>query len=642
MTTAQRLALQKKIAARLREVQLPKGNFLTLSSASLSLSRTVEQEETLFIPALILHSLKQANLASTQSVIDRLADYLANQASSHWSFNYWDRTSLRAQTHPYPDDLDDTALCLLALYETRPELFTGTVLGYVTKLLIASESQVGGPYYTWLVEHGKKSAWDDVDLAVNLNIQRLLQHLGVKLDPLTNFIEAHLLAGTIQSPYYPSPIPLYYYTSQIRLSQPVKEKLYQALIGSLADFPSFNDQLLLALSLARIAPQAKEREQLVKALEAQLVSNPELAFAPFAFCLDPTQNNQTHYAGSPALTAALVLEFLALKPYFPKNHQPAVTEDKEILTAIDKELRKRADDLPEPFQAQLITIYQRFQAFGQSKTILLTPLLMAQSISPAKSITQHQLVKLGLATLYGWIAYTIYDDFLDDEGRAEQLSVANFALRECLAIFQSITELPDSFHQLSQQLFDRIDSANCWEVSMARHRQQEIDLQTIKLPDYGDFQVLADRSIGHALGPLAVLFLAGQINSAKHLINFFTHYLIAKQLNDDAHDWQSDLAAGHLSAVVTLLLKQYRETGVTVLDRSKPDPSLSIHFWRATTPIIVEWIIDHCQKARTALTKIPSLLPASPFHQMIDDTEQAAKSALTEQQKAEAFLKTVR
>jgi hypothetical protein len=208
--------------------------------------------------------------------------------------------------------------------------------------------------------------------------------------------------------------------------------------------------------------------------------------------------------------------------------------DRSVLGQVKKRYSRTGRNL----QDQAIETIDKVKAGDEACHITLTPFFFSQALGNNGSrIGDELLTALGAVNLYGWIAYTIYDDFLDEEGDVAKLSVANVALREVTGVFESI--LPGTgFVNYAHNVMDMIDSANTWEVTMARNRIKKSDnLKDIQLPDWGNLEKLSARSFGHALGSIALLYSLGFYDlspEVKNLEKFFKSYLIAKQLNDDA------------------------------------------------------------------------------------------------------------
>ncbi len=193
---------------------------------------------------------------------------------------------------------------------------------------------------------------------------------------------------------------------------------------------------------------------------------------------------------------------------------------------------------------------------------------------------------------------------------------------------------------------DQLEAANTWEVTYSRVviNQGRLSLKNLKLPLWEEYQRLADRSLGHALGPLAILIALGYKPGSpevRHLTAFFANYLIVKQLNDDAHDWQKDLKMGHLTPVVVMLLEQFKRRNPSVKEVSLKVliPQLQKIFWHQTIVQVCQQILFHVQKAKDSINKITIISDPTILLQLLAVPEQATKQALKEHAEAVQFLK---
>src|SRR5262249_4588918 len=153
---------------------------------------------TTFLPALILGAIGHLTDEQSQRVSGKLTTWLLDQKSPGWSFNYWATAAPERQRLPYPDDLDDTFCALIALYRHDSSLIDQAVLANVVNLLIAAETQVGGPYRPWLVKADTPKIWHDVDLAVNANIAGFLRLVAEPLPNLTQLLEQAIISQSFQ------------------------------------------------------------------------------------------------------------------------------------------------------------------------------------------------------------------------------------------------------------------------------------------------------------------------------------------------------------------------------------------------------------------------------------------------------------
>lgn len=623
----------------LRSAQKPGGSFDSFSSPSPSSFKPELTYHTTFTPALILAALNP--VAEAADVRQKLAQWLLRQKNSHWSFNYWAKGAAERRSLPYPDDLDDTFCALIALYEHDKELINGAALGSIVQLLLAAESGVGGPYRTWLVGQKAPIVWQDVDLAVNSNIAYFLQLVAEPLPNLTTMMERAILSNKLKSPYYPSAYPLAYYLARA-YQGPGTAKL-AAWLRQKRRGGHWATPLDTALALAGLARlgQAEDTGQAVQfLLSAQTADG---SWPAAAFCLDPAIENKTHYCGAPALTTALVLEALTRCLPAPPAAVGPKPADKKI-AALQQRITKTAENdfaslgtnLKKSSLAELKTI----QAGGHYDEITLLPYLFNQSLAQPLPGNQTFFAGLGLANLFGWIAYTIFDDFLDDEGQPPVLPVATVALRRSLGQFRQALPEHQPFQRLVDQTFDSIDAANGWEVTACRFAIRDQNVTIRRFAYYGERRRLAERSQGHTLTPLAVLAASGiklEAAPAKQLRLALEHYIIARQLNDDLHDWEQDMRAGHATYVVTTILNDLGiKPGTYKLESLLA--KMQKQFWHHSLLTLCDTILEHTAQARQHAGQSGLLKPDNIVVKLADGIDAVVHTTRQEQAKAEQFL----
>src|SRR5581483_3157393 len=187
------------------------GGFFSLSSSDQKHFSGKFRYQTTFFSSNILcclnsvrrYSLESSTLTDLETVCEKTANFLLAERSNYWSFNYWARSTEEYRTMPYPDDLDDTFVALIGLYEYDPNIIDGGVSAKIAKLLPLMETNPGGPYRTWIVSPDTGPEWHDVDMVVNSNIGYFLSRLNVSLPNLAKFIEKCVRDENIYSRYYP-------------------------------------------------------------------------------------------------------------------------------------------------------------------------------------------------------------------------------------------------------------------------------------------------------------------------------------------------------------------------------------------------------------------------------------------------------
>lgn len=301
----------------------------------------------------------------------------------------------------------------------------------------------------------------------------------------------------------------------------------------------------------------------------------------------------------------------------------------QIISKAEADFNRLPAALRPPTEQMLARIIKA----DKDQQIVLLPYFFRQALGPlGESIDDDLIIELGQANALVWMAYTIYDDFLDDEGQVKLLSTANYCLRHYTAIFESQFKQDDLFIKAFHSIMDQMDNVNAWEVSECRAKiTGKILTLPGKLPDYQEFKLLSQKSLPHCLGPLAILNRLGfapDSPAASSTLDFFDHYLIARQLDDDAHDWEDDLARGQLSSVVTLILKDYHSSIELSLESLLPQLRQAFAFDHL--PIISRFILTQLEMAKMALDKAGIISDPARLLKLLEPHRHSANKALVE------------
>jgi hypothetical protein len=594
--------------------------------------------QTTFISSIIF--LSTIELPSTKNSIfmrKKLSAFLLSQKSEHWSWNYWKRGSQDAVSSPYPDDLDDTFCALAALAQYDKKMITGDIFAHIVKLLTFVEKNEGGPYRTWLVKKNSAAHWMDIDIAVNSNIAYFLSLYDITLPNLERYFESTIKRKNIISPYYPSFYSPVYFMSRFykgRSKNIIKTMLWDQRKRN----GSWENPLKTALAIVTLLNLRVHVSKLEKSVEYLISTQKDGLWSAYGFVINQVKNEQHFFLGSSALTTALCLE--ALQKYESAQQEIAEKKRKRAREALEKNyyyneivnyVLKYFHSYGNEIYNKAEVIIQRIQKNDTAQQIPLLPYFFFQSLNKKNTkISKNILMKLGAANIFGWIAYTIYDDFLDEEGDPSFLPLAIISLRQLTYIFDTFTLRKKRIQKLYHTLLNKVDLANTIEL---KNRSLTSNIYDIK-----EFDRLADKSIGHALGPLTILILLGYTQESgefKNILLFFTHYLIAKQLNDDAHDWEEDLKRKHITPVVALLLKRAEEKKIT-----KSRKHLQELFWMEIIQEVCKLIHTHARKAKIALNKSSLIADKTILENILEIPVMAADKALEEKRNVTAFLRS--
>lgn len=536
--------------------------------------------KTSFVAGLVLRALcipeiqKECGDAYCKTLIRSITDnagrFLLREKSDRWTWNYFSKETKEAfPQYRYPDDLDDTFICLSALHLWNKNLLDGNAWACITQALIRSEKEAGGPYHTWLTDLSENPKWKDIDVAVNANIAYFLRLSGIELPNLQKHLKQNMKLPT--SPYYPSSvIPSYYLSLSIRSK-------------NLLIIPAEESLLEHALALS-VAVRAGAHKKTVEDLFAKtVILYKERSFLSEPFCIDPTQNGERHFCGSEALAAAFLLEAVSLYAHH-KNKKPntgtllfLVTQAKKFIpeNIIMASIGKRTDE------------------------IIDYPILFAEALG----IPRDTGKALARANFFGWIAYYVTDNILDDPARTRHVSLAHICLRKMYFIHQKY-------------------------ISKERLRFCYRLLNKMDFIQYQD-EVSEDKSIGQALPFIILLFIKGcppispQIKS---MITFWRQYLSARQLSDDAHDWKDDLK-NNLSNEALLIMQKH-----------SPDPlQFDDIFWNKAFPEITREIKQRLDRAQRAIDPIERDTGTRIFSHLIEKARKEIMRATIEKEQIESF-----
>ena len=318
-------------------------------------------------------------------------------------------------------------------------------------------------------------------------------------------------------------------------------------------------------------------------------------------------------------------------------------EDNLMIAKIVEVARDRFKNLDDDFKTIALEEIDRTLKKNKDKQMSLMAYYFKLALGKNGAMISDDFVsEAGLANIFYWTAFIIYDDFWDEDDKAipRILPAANLYARHYTNFYSQDPEFRIFFHNL----MDKLDAANTWETIYCRTKV--INSKFIipdQLPEYGNYDLKFYPASGQILGPMAMLVKAGftlESPEATDLANYFRNYLIAMQINDDAHDYIEDMERGHLSTVVVMLLKDWKTKypEQKEIDLVTDLKKLQELFWFKTIKTACELAVDYTTKSREALAKLHFLENPAPLAHFIDIAENVAQSALNEQQKSLDFL----
>lgn len=331
----------------------------------------------------------------------------------------------------------------------------------------------------------------------------------------------------------------------------------------------------------------------------------------------------------------------ALKPYRTKGSKIRVEPigvkysfEKTVASSMLTEVTKVNGQLGRQLSESVKRI---LDAKMSSEIVMISPY-----ISELLSIDVPRKVKkdLAMANLYVWIAYSIYDDFYDDEGVIEQLPIANYCARKAYDLF--IGACPNErSRDIVVDAFLRMDKANLRELNKCRASVSGSKIVYSSLPGYQGNSMLADRAYAHILGPLIILGYQSSPTSGsdKSLRESLESFLITRQLNDDIHDWQEDLANGHLSSVVCAMLRSIGRTSGT-FDLGALNTELEAYWWDKGLEKSCKQALRYAHKSLDNVYSFQSRKNNNGYVLLVSDLREAMLASMQINKKSKEFLVT--
>ncbi len=502
---------------------------------------------------------------------------------------------------------------LSAVHVADARLIDEAILGRVARLLVAAEAQVGGPYYT---KNGKKKV---VEVLPNAAIGYFLRLVA---QPLPN-IETFLTENTNKA----QEVSLPWEAVQARAVHRAQGEEDIAIPAG-----AWKVSSLLAATLA-LAHKPYDRTAVQKLTNSQ---QPNGAW--------PAEEHDGMTYDSITVTAEALL---ALVRHQPQKHKPKPTaqstvqlHSQRVYDVVVAQARTHCRTFSEPLRSDCLAAIDKVCQASVGQEIVLFAFSLERSLKHAGTLPQETLVQLGLANLYNWIAYTIYDDLLDDEGTLALLPVANVALRASYRAFCGATDTANQFAATVGETFDRLDGANAWELQHCRFKVEGERITLDVLPHFGSRLVLAERAFSHALPPLGVIVASGvdlQSPAGRALWHALQHYLIARQLNDDLHDWEEDVRRGHISYVVAEILATLKlRTHTIAFDVLLPQ--MRQVFWYDTLDQVCKNLTHHTTLARRYAKRSGILQPDNNIAQLTGKLDALVRHNKQQQAQVSSFL----
>lgn len=619
----------------LSRLQQPDGSFtsVTLPPSGKPAERA---PTTTYYASLVLLCIRDApDTPEKDLLVQNGLEFLRHTRNEHFSWNYLsDR-----KASPYPDDLDDTFLALLAISTYEPESISPETVARVTRLLIENESAPAGPYYTWITPDDQRAAWTDIDPVANSNIAEFLARYDVVLTGMKSYFESKISSEDFSSLYYPSSAVMYFLAKNASL--PYRRPLLEKFKASVTPPATILEAALAVTSALSLGQSKEEVSHLV-----EMITDKTDWQKPLPFFIEKIEGGSAHFSGCEAFTVAAVLEALVL---YAKDTPP---QDKPAL-ADDRSRHQRGDLLREmtsrhPLLQEEIT--RRWEILEESDSrgelCLISKLLYDRLISSLrKGISPATVHSLCLAGSLGWIGYSLQDDIFDGQEESDRLPVATACILLCQNLINGIligvcdsSPVIGILNDMNEALLDERNA-----------RRTPVVEGVLSLPD--NLEPLKEtggvhkKSIGYSLGPAVLMLMLDTENTygiMHDILDFFRRYLTARQLHDDMHDWYDDLCQGVINPAGAVVLEHYQRLhpGSRLVPLEPARYELHSLFWNSAMGTLTSVAKGHLAAARKALGRLSVFEAVDFLEQMISRYETSLDRAEKERVSAIAFIAT--
>jgi len=343
-----------------------------------------------------------------------------------------------------------------------------------------------------------------------------------------------------------------------------------------------------------------------------------------------------------------------LEAYLARKGAAVASKSQVVLKALDRvdpmpekpykavtdAVYDRLKTLPVSLRQPVMTVFEKLQIADTNHEIALMPQFFAESLIYQNPLKRSDMTLLGAANFLNWMATIIYDDFIDEEGQPELLPVANVTNRLSLQLYNEVVRHDMAAMRQVETWYTVVDQANAWEVQHTRMRVASDIITLTALPRYGNRHLLAQRALGHVVGPLLIARSIPDANTAqtRQIAAALNQYLIARQINDDLHDWRKDVQAGQISAVVADMLRQaHIITGQYTLNILVP--KFERYFLKTGVQRTCTLLLSHVLRSRVAMQESRLMTNSGGFNKLLDDLEASAHQAIALQKNEQEFLR---
>jgi len=246
----------------------------------------------------------------------------------------------------------------------------------------------------------------------------------------------------------------------------------------------------------------------------------------------------------------------ALEPFIKKL--PAPKAHQKIFEHINRLAETSLNSLPQSFRTIMRPkIEAMIKSDGDQQILLLAYFFKLSLGHGGAKIDPETIYELGLANLFLWLSYTIYDNIIDGDESPDSLPLANFAAREFI-LRLSRQKSSGEYQGWFKKIMAKMDYSQIWERKYARFNHNKDIVLSAPIKNYQQPSALYAKSLAHSLGPMLILDqlkYPPSSDQGKNVLLFFKYYLSVRQLQDDIYDFEIDYRQGIITSANIRIIK---------------------------------------------------------------------------------------
>lgn len=249
--------------------------------------------------------------------------------------------------------------------------------------------------------------------------------------------------------------------------------------------------------------------------------------------------------------------------------------------------------------APALKVLAKLQSVDASGEISTLSALFSKSMNAQAS--KADLRHLGIANIYTWLAFSLYDSVYDTASHSARtlIPIANYALQKSVQEYLAV----DIGGATTQDLLLQSNLAHLEEMLTCRFDINQPITQSTLPTSKCLKKLLHQRSIAHCLGPLILHAASHPDENTEKIKESLELYCSARQLLDDIHDWQEDIQEGRWSYVTAHLVRSALAAKTIPYEATVEQalPTLKKIFWESEAKKLINNGLRQAEKSKTLI-----------------------------------------